>query len=72
MDITVSNIDAITCFNISMSISRKAKDDETFTVRHFVHKPVLVWSLNKKKKKKMKIEVEKRKTEGWLVRLVLN
>lgn len=51
-----------------MPISRKTKDDEIFTVRHFVHKPVLVWSLNKK----MKIEVEKRKTEGWLVRLVLN
>ena len=57
-----------------MSISRKTKDGEIFTVRHFVHRPV--WSLNKKKKKerkkKMEIEVEKRKTEGWLVRLVLN
>ena len=58
-----------------MSISRKTKDGEIFTVRHFVHR--LVWSLNKKKKKKerkkkMEIEVEKRKTEGWLVRLVLN
>ena len=32
-----------------MSISRKTKDGEIFTVRHFVHR--LVWSLNKKKKK---------------------